>query len=134
MPISLTHLRYITLQICSARVTSVNRDRNSATHISFSVREISIEPQSYYSVGANIQEAIIRKFETIVWNNTVGWVVPERWNWKATESVRDEMSHLMHDIDSVVGLRCRNLNGDEWIGYGDKQFFSGHNRINRARW
>jgi hypothetical protein len=39
----------------------------------------------------------------------------------------------MHDDDCATGVLVRNENGDEWIEYGDKQFFEAKNAVNRAR-
>lgn len=39
----------------------------------------------------------------------------------------------MHDDDCATGLLVRNEKGDQWIAYGDKQFFEPKNAVNRAR-
>lgn len=39
----------------------------------------------------------------------------------------------MHDDDCATGLLVRNEKGDQWIAYGDKQFFEPKNAVNRAK-
>ncbi|KAJ9299455.1 hypothetical protein DTO271G3_3077 [Paecilomyces variotii] len=45
----------------------------------------------------------------------------------------DYQGRYMHDDDCATGLLVRNKNGDQWIAYGDKQFFEPKNAVNRAR-
>ncbi|KAI5814854.1 hypothetical protein BZA77DRAFT_388902 [Pyronema omphalodes] len=45
--------------------------------------------------------------------------------------VWDIQAGYMHDEDSACGLLVRNEEGGEWIAFGDKEFFGGHNLINR---
>ena len=45
----------------------------------------------------------------------------------------DGMTNILHNMDGATGLRVRNLNGDEWISYGDAQYFLEANRINRLK-
>ncbi|KAJ5972115.1 uncharacterized protein N7479_002033 [Penicillium vulpinum] len=45
----------------------------------------------------------------------------------------DYQGRYMHDDDCATGLLVRNGNGDQWIAYGDKQFFEPKNAVNRAR-
>ncbi|KAA8913588.1 hypothetical protein FN846DRAFT_928798 [Sphaerosporella brunnea] len=47
--------------------------------------------------------------------------------------VWDTQSRYMHDEDAALGLWVHNDEGSEWIAFGDKQYFDGHNRINRLR-
>ena len=43
----------------------------------------------------------------------------------------DSQCRFMHDDDSATGLLVSNAEGKEWIAYGDKQFFSPQNSLNR---
>ena len=45
----------------------------------------------------------------------------------------DNATNLLHDIDNATGIRVANLNGDQWIAYGDAQYFIESNRINRLK-
>ncbi|KAK8061152.1 hypothetical protein PG997_015373 [Apiospora hydei] len=45
----------------------------------------------------------------------------------------DVQNRFMHDDDSATGIMVRNKNGDQWIEYGDKQFFEPQACVNRAR-
>ncbi|KAL1860897.1 hypothetical protein Plec18170_001411 [Paecilomyces lecythidis] len=45
----------------------------------------------------------------------------------------DYQGRYMHDDDCATGLLVRNRQGDQWIAYGDKQFFEPKNAVNRAR-
>ncbi|KAF8539454.1 hypothetical protein BDD12DRAFT_94653 [Trichophaea hybrida] len=47
--------------------------------------------------------------------------------------VWDIQCRYFHDEDSACGLLVSNEEGSEWIAYGDKEYFSGHGRINRLR-
>lgn len=48
--------------------------------------------------------------------------------------VWDIQARYMHDEDSACGLLVLNDEGREWIAYGDKEFFGGHNLVNRLHW
>ena len=48
-------------------------------------------------------------------------------------SVWDKMTNIIHDSDNAIGIRASNLNGDQWISSGDKQYFAAPNRINRLK-
>ncbi|KAI8243863.1 hypothetical protein K4K55_006983 [Colletotrichum sp. SAR 10_96] len=41
--------------------------------------------------------------------------------------------NAMHDDDSATGILVQNRKGDQWIEYGDKQFFEPQAAVNRAR-
>ncbi|RDW72772.1 uncharacterized protein DSM5745_07944 [Aspergillus mulundensis] len=45
----------------------------------------------------------------------------------------DIQQRYMHDDDCATGLLVKSRNGDEWIAYGDKQYFESKNAVNRAR-
>ncbi|KAJ5203822.1 uncharacterized protein N7498_004701 [Penicillium cinerascens] len=45
----------------------------------------------------------------------------------------DYQQRYMHDDDCATGLLVRNGKGEQWIAYGDKQFFEPKNAVNRAR-
>ncbi|KDN71570.1 hypothetical protein CSUB01_12117 [Colletotrichum sublineola] len=45
----------------------------------------------------------------------------------------DMQSRYMHDDDSATGIMVCNAKGDQWIEYGDKQFFEPQAIVNRAR-
>ena len=58
-------------------------------------------------------------------------VLPE--SMQVAAGVWDRGTNYMHDTDGAIGLRVRNLKGESWITYGDKQFFAEPNRINRLK-
>ncbi|KAF4466240.1 phosphatidylcholine-hydrolyzing phospholipase C [Fusarium albosuccineum] len=45
----------------------------------------------------------------------------------------DMQNRYMHDDDSATGIIVRNDRGDQWIEYGDKQFFEPQAVVNPAR-
>ena len=45
----------------------------------------------------------------------------------------DNATNLLHDIDNATGFRVSNLNGDQWVAYGDAQYFIEANRVNRLK-
>lgn len=45
----------------------------------------------------------------------------------------DGMTGFLHDLDGTTGLRVHNKRGDQWIAYGDAQYFLEPNRINRLK-
>ncbi|MCJ1445093.1 MAG: hypothetical protein MMC23_005598 [Stictis urceolatum] len=47
------------------------------------------------------------------------------------DRINDDQCRYMHDDDSATGVLVSNVNGQEWIAYGDKQFFLPHNALNR---
>ena len=47
--------------------------------------------------------------------------------------VWDGMTNVIHDEVNAHGLLVENQNGEQWIAYGDKQYFSTPNRINRLK-